>query len=222
MLSSPLHRVGAVAALILGLVSLIVTNVVQWTLQPSGTDPGPADVAAQFPGPWLLVGLLSVFGSLVWLAGLPPAVALAPRRGSVVTALGGALTGAGLAAGVGHLALFFGLGGALAASGLPSEELLRVSRAADADALSNSVLVVFLVGFAVGPIVLAIGLRIARVVGVWVPIAALVAAVANFVPSPVAGVVQLLAVAAVWGAIAVALLRSRVAVSKEDRMPIEA
>jgi len=222
MIPSPLYRFGAVAALTLGTLSLVITNILQWTLQPSGGDVGPTSVAAQFPGQWLLVGMLSVFGSLVWLAGLPPTVALASGRGSVVAGLGGALTGVGLAAGIGHLALFFGLGSTLVASGLAAGDLQAVSRAADADVLSTCLLVVFLVGFALGPIVLTVGLRMAHLVGVWVPIAAVVAAVANFVPSPIAGVAQLVAIVAVWGAVSVALVRSRVTLPEGSRMPIPA
>lgn len=197
----------ALTALTVGPLSLIVTSIAQWMLQPSGPDPTAVSAAEQFPTAWLVLGVLSVFGPLVWLAGLPAAVRLAPARGRLATSIGALTTGAGLAAGIGHLALFFGVYGAVAAAQLPSDGTAAMESAADADALGNVLLVVFLVCYSLGPIVLTIGLRIARRVGVWVPIAAVLTAGANLFGGPIAGVVQLVALAAVWGAILVAVAR---------------
>jgi hypothetical protein len=64
---------------------------------------------------------------------------------------------------------------------------------------------VFLIGFAVGPVLLTIGLRIARVVGVWVPLAAIVTAAAGFFGGTIAGVVQLITLVLLWAPIALAV-----------------
>lgn len=76
-----------------------------------------------------------------------------------------------------------------------------VASADDSSVISTVLLVLFLIGFSLGPIVLTVGLRRARLVPVWSPVAAVVAAVANFVGGPVAGIVQVLALLATFGAV---------------------
>lgn len=197
-MSIPFGRPVAVAALIIGPLSLIVGNIIQWLLSPSGAAPTATDVALQFPAAWLIIGLLGVFGPMAWLAGIPAAVSLAPDRGAVLTRVGGLVTGAGLAAGIGHVALYFGLYGTLARAGLTREDLASLGSAADAETLGTVLLLAFLVCFSLGPILLAIGLRIAGVVPVWVPVAAVLTAAANLFGGPVAGVVQLVALVLLW------------------------
>jgi hypothetical protein len=118
---------------------------------------------------------------------------LVAGRGWVLTVTGGYLTAIGLAAAVGHLALYFGLFSAVASGDIGAEAADALGRSADQDPLSNLLLLVFLICFSLGPIVLTIGLRRADVVAVWVPVAAIVMTVANFVGGPVAGIVQLCA-----------------------------
>jgi len=204
----PFGRIVAVIALIVGPLTLIIADIMQWILQPAGANPTAADVAAQFPSAWMVVALLSIVGPIVWLAGLPAASALPDRRGSLVTRAGALVTGLGLAAGIGHLALFFGLFGSLASAALDADAAQRMAAAGDADAIGNTLLIAFLVCYSLGPIVMTVGLRIARRVAVWVPIAAVLTAGANLFGGPIAGVVQLVALAGVWGAVIVAILRS--------------
>lgn len=206
-MSSAFGRVVAIVALVLGPLSLIVGNLAQWAIQPAGANPTAVDAAAQFPAAWLTVGLLGVFGPIIWLAGLPAVSALAPERGAVVTRIGTLLTGAGLAAGVGHVALYFGLYGALAAAGLTRAGEARMAAAADQEIIGNVLLVAFLIGFSAGPIVLTVGLRIARVIAVWVPIAAIVTAGASLFGGPIAGIVQLVTVVLVWAPLVFAVAR---------------
>jgi hypothetical protein len=201
------RRVIAAVGLVLGPASLIVGNIVQWTLQPSGSEPTAVDVAAQFPTAWLIVGLLSVFGPIAWLVGLPAVAALARGRGAVLTSLGVLVTAIGLAAGVGHLAAYFSGYGSMAASGLSASELKPLVQAADAEPIANALLMVFLVGYALGPIVLTIGLRVAHRVAVWVPIAAIITAAASFLGGPIAGAVQLVTLVLVWAPIVIAVTR---------------
>lgn len=200
-------RIVATVALVIGPLTLIVANAAQWLLQPSGADPTATAVAQQFPSAWIAIALLSVFGPMIWLAGLPALPVLATGRAAVVVVVGALLTGVGLAAAVGHLALFFGLYGAIARSGLSADAIIGMEAAGNEEVLGNVVLVVFLVAYSLGPIVLTVGLRIARRVGVWVPIAAILTAGANLFGGPIAGVVQLVALAAAWGAIVVAVAR---------------
>lgn len=215
-MSTRLDKTIALTALAVGPATLIITNITQWMLQPTGPDPTATSAAAQFPTAWLVMGVLSVFGPLVWLAGLSAVADLVTGRGRAVTRIGALVTGAGLAAGIGHLAAFFGVYAAIAGAGLPAEGVSAMESAADAEPLGNILLVVFLVCSSLGPIVLTIGLRIAHRVGVWVPIAAALTAGANLFGGPVAGVVQLVALAAAWGAVIVAVARSPRVVRRGD------
>jgi hypothetical protein len=124
-----------------------------------------------------------------------------------VTTIGGYLTAIGLIAGVGHLALFFGLIGDAAGAGVDADTGLALLRADDGNALSTVLLYGFLAGFSLGPILLTIGLRLARLVPVWVPVAAIVMVVANFVGGIPAGIVQLVAVIATFVPMVVLLAR---------------
>jgi hypothetical protein len=207
-MSNTFGRVVAVTALVVGPLSLIAGNIAQWLLQPAGIAPTATDAAAQFPAAWLTIALLGVFGPIVWLAGIPATAALAPGRGSLVTRIGALITGAGLAAGIGHVALFFGLYGALAQAGLDTGAAGAMEAAADQDVLGNILLYAFLIGFSLGPIVLTVGLRIAGALAVWVPIAAVITAGANLFGGPIAGVVQLVALVLVWAPIAISVARN--------------
>ena len=208
-MSSRLAKAIALIALVVGPLTLITTTIVQWLLQPTGSAPTVVDVAMQFPTAWLTIGLLSVLGPLVWLAGLPAVSALAPARGRLVTMMGALVTGAGLAAAIGHLALFFGLNASIAAAALPADARHAMESAGDGETLGTVLLVLFLVCYSLGPIILTIGLRIAHRVGVWVPIAAVLTAGANLFGGPIAGVVQLVSLAALWGAVVVVVARDR-------------
>ncbi|MEO6825784.1 MAG: hypothetical protein ABI255_05220 [Microbacteriaceae bacterium] len=202
-------RIIAATGLIVGPASLIVTTVIQWAIQPSDPAATIVQVAAQNPAAWLTVSLLAVIGPLVWVAGLPAVAALARERGWLLTLIGGYLTGIGLIAAVGHLAVFFGLVDALATSGVGADAVRMVSGAGDADPVANLLLFVFLGAFSVGVIVLTVGLRRAGVVAVWVPVAAIIMSVANFAGGLPAGIVQLLALLVTFVPIILVVLRPK-------------
>lgn len=198
--------IGAIG-MILGVASFIITTIVQWMLQPASESDTVADVVTQHPAAWLLVSVLAVLGPLVWVAGIGAVTSLVRDRGWVLTTLGGTITALGLIAGVGHLALFFGLSSDLAESGLGSKSVESLQQADNAGAVSNLLLVMFLVGFSLGPILLTIGLRRAKLVAVWVPVAAIVMVVANFVGGIPAGAVQLVAMLLAFAPPTLLLLR---------------
>ncbi len=195
--------------MILGIASFIVTTIVQWMLQPSSPSATVVDVVNQHPGSWLLVSVLAVLGPLVWVAGIGAVTSLVRGRGWVLTTAGGTVTALGLIAGVGHLALFFGVSGDLAASGLDSKSVEALQRADDSSAIGTLLLLLFLAGFSLGPILLTIGLRRAKLVAVWVPVAAIVMVVANFVGGIPAGAVQLVAMLLAFGPLVFVLLRRK-------------
>lgn len=193
--------------LILGPLSLAAATVLQWVAQQrQGTD-GLEELIASERGLWLSIVFISVFGPIAWLAGLPAVLCLVPEaaRGRRLTWVGTALLGLGLVAGVGHLALYFGLQTMLADARPGAAALTAMSAAADVEPLSTVLLVLFLGAFSVGPILLTVGLRRARAVAVWVPVAAIVMTVAGFAGGMPAGIVQLALLLAVFGAIIAAL-----------------
>ncbi|MBB5632503.1 hypothetical protein BKA04_000726 [Cryobacterium mesophilum] len=202
-------RVAGIVGMALGMLSLIAATVIQWFVQPSDPAGTPIDITGENPGLWLLVGLLAVLGPLAWVAGIVSTTMLVRTKGWTLTTIGGYLTAAGLVGGVGHLAIFFGLIADAAGAGLDGDTGRAILQADDASILSNVLLYGFLVGFSLGPILLTIGLRMARLVPVWVPVAAIVMVVANFVGGIPAGIVQLVAVVATFGPMVLLLARRR-------------
>ncbi len=200
-------RVAGIAGMTLGVLSLIAATVIQWFVQPSDPSSTPIDIARDNPGLWLLVGFLAVLGPLVWVAGIVSTTMLVRTKGWTLTTIGGYVTAAGLVSGVGHLAIFFGLIADAAGAGLDRDAGLAILQADDASILSNVLLYGFLVGFSLGPILLTIGLRVAKLVPVWVPVAAIVMVVANFLGGIPAGIVQLVAVVATFGPMVFLLAR---------------
>lgn len=200
-------RIIGVTGLAAGPASLIATTVIQWMLQSSDPSATVFDAVRQNQGLWQIAGFLAVFGPLLWICGMPSAIGLARSRGWVMTLIGGVLTALGLAVAIGHLALYFGVFGDIALSGVSTEAAKAMARADDASALTTFLLLSFLVTFSLGPIVLTLGLRRAKVVPVWVPVAAIVMTVANFAGGPIAGTVQLVALVLTFVPIIVAVIR---------------
>jgi hypothetical protein len=200
-------RIAGIIGMALGMLSLVAATIIQWFVQPGDPSGTPIDIARENPGLWLVVGLLAVLGPLAWVAGIVSVTMIARSTWWSITTIGGYLTGAGLIAGVGHLALFFGLIADAAGAGLDSDTGRALLQADDASVISTVLLYGFLVGFSLGPILLTIGLRLARLVPVWVPVAAIVMVVANFVGGIPAGIVQLVAVIATFVPMVVLLAR---------------
>ncbi|WP_349897343.1 hypothetical protein [Parafrigoribacterium soli] len=200
--------VGAIG-MIAGMLSLVVTTIVQWTLQPTSASDTIVGIVNAHQGVWAITSVLSVLGPLLWVAGIGAITSVVRDRGWVLTTVGGSITALGLIAGVGHLALFFGLSSDLAASSVSTKAAEAVQGADDGGLLGNLLLILFLVGFSLGPILLTVGLRRARLVAVWVPVAAIVMVVANFVGGIPAGAVQLLAMLLAFGPLTIVLLRRR-------------
>lgn len=211
--------IGAVG-MILGILSFIITTIIQWTLQPSDASTTMADVVNRHLSTWLVVSVLAVIGPLVWVAGIGAITSVVCGRGWVLTTVGGTVTTFGLIAGVGHLALFFGVSGDLATSGIGAKAIEAVQTADAEAALGNLLLILFLAGFSVGPIVLMIGLRRAQLVPVWVPVAAIVMVVANFVDGIPAGAVQLVAMLLAFVPPTIVLLRTKQGV-RQISMPVQ-
>ncbi|QDP98291.1 hypothetical protein FOE78_22405 [Microlunatus elymi] len=187
--------IGAITLLI-GLASLIITTPMQWALTAGGGD--PARVAATHPDAWTVMGLFAVLGPAVWIIGVLTVARSANGRGWLLSTIGGLIASLALACGVGHLAVYFTLLGDLTGAGLQQSTIRAVLSADGANPISTTLLLVFLAGFTIGPVLLSVGLRRAGLVPVWLPVAAVIAGVANFAGGPVAGSIQLVMLIATY------------------------
>lgn len=166
------------------------------------TIPGAVGICSDLAGenPGLLHSILhGVPGPLVWIAGIVAVTMIHRSKWWQITSIGGYLTGAGLVAGVGHLAVLFGVISDAASSGVGSDTALGLLQADGATTLSNVPFCTFLVGFSLGTILQTIGLRLAKLVRAWVPAAGIVMVVTNLIGGTPAGAVQLLAAIATFG-----------------------
>lgn len=207
------RTIGAIG-IMLGLASLLITIPLQWVLSPGGGS--PTSLVSAHRAAWTTMSLLAVFGPAVWITGIVTVTALARERGWVLATIGGLVTTVALGSGIGHLGIYVGLLGDLAGARLSERAVNAVLAADNANPVSSSLLLIFLVGFTLGPIVLTIGLRRARLVPVWLPVAAVIAGVANFMPGPAAGMVQMVALAATYVPLVVLLVREPGAVSSGE------
>ena len=201
-----LTRNVACASMLLGAVSLVAGNLLTLVNQPAnGSFAATFALVSGRPGMWLLAATLAIAGSILWLPGLVAASGTAPRRGRILTVLGSLLMSFGLAVGVGHFAMFFGIFGSAAHSGLPVPTAQTLLEAEDGYVLGTVLLVVFLAGLSVGMLLLALGMRMAKVVPVWVPVAALIFTVTEFMGGTAATLVGALALLAVFIPMALAV-----------------
>lgn len=201
-----LSRNVAAASNLLGTASLVAGNFLSLINTPDDENfSSLLSMVSAKPGMWLLAATLAVAGPILWIPGVLATAAAAPARGRSATVTGSLLLAAGLAVGVGHFALFFGMLGAGAGSGLTAEQVEKLVIAEDGYLLSGVLLWVFLAGLTMGTLLLALGLRMARAVPVWVPVAAVVFAVSSFLGGPAATIVGAAALIATFVPVALAV-----------------
>lgn len=202
-------RMAGMTGMVLGVVSFMAATVIQWIIQPSDPAATPITMAQANPSMWLVAGLLGVLGPLVWVAGIVSITMLVRTKGWTLTTIGGYITAAGLIAGVGHLAQFFGLMTDAAGAKLDADSARALMSADESSLLATVLLFAFLIGYSLGPVLLTIGLRRAKLVPVWVPVAAIVLVVTNFLGGVPAGIVQLIALVATFGPLVFVLAKQR-------------
>lgn len=211
-----LTRNVACASLLTGTATLVAGNLLALVNQPGdGSFAATLAMVSGGPGLWLVAATLAIAGPILWIPGLLAAGALpgsktaagtrTPRPGRVLAALGSLLLAVGMAVGVGHFALFFGVLGSAADSGLPADTAERMVTAEDGYALGSVLLWTFLAGLTFGTLLLALGLRMAKAVPVWVPVAALAFIVTNFLGGTVPTLVGAAALVATFVPMALAL-----------------
>lgn len=169
-------------------------------------------------GLWLALGLAVTLGSMAMMPGIlavlrrasrPLGADQPTRRGHRVIAIGGVLVFGGLIASVAHALAFYGMAAIDGTSGAPMAAVTAMENASNSYPLFVLVIVLFIVGLTLGPIVLTWGLRRAGLVPIWVPVAALVFAVTGTLSGLAAGIAGVLAAVVTFGMIARTLMGAR-------------
>lgn len=156
-------------------------------------------------GTWTVAAALALLSALVLLAGLAAVAALAPGRGRPLATIGQAVFGVGVIASVAHAVGEFGVPATQARSGVGSAAVNAMDKAGFWP--WDVAVLLFIAGFLLGPVLLLAGLRRARVVPVWSPVAAIVAGVCGGTSGVVAGWIGLAAWVVAFVPVALAGLR---------------
>jgi hypothetical protein len=191
---TPRTRTLAAAGLVAGAATLTVADLLRRLVEPA--DPTAvtlADAAGRHSTAWLTAGLLSAATTFLLLPGLGVLVAPLRGRGARTARVGAGLLAVGSVASCVHAAGYFGMYDALARSGVSPAAVRAVDSGSESSPFFVPFIVLFMLGMMLGPIVLAAGLRRARLVPVWAPLAAVVFAVAGGTAGVPAGVVGLVA-----------------------------
>ncbi len=203
-----LTRNVAAGSMLTGAVTLAVGNILPLIMHPAD-DSFAAMLAmvSDSPAMWLFAAAMAIAGPILWLPGILATAHSAPPRGRRLTSVGSVIMAVGLATGVGHFALYFGVLGSVASSGLPVDTAQKLVASEDNYTLGTILLWVFLVGLTVGILLLAVGMRMAHAVPVWVPVAALVFTFSTFLGGPMAALVGIAALLMTFVPMTLALFR---------------
>lgn len=204
---TPRTRTLAAAGLVAGAATLTVADLVRRLVEPADpTSVMLADTAARHSAAWLTAGLLSALTTFLLLPGLGVLAASLHGRGARTAGVGAGLLAVGSVASCVHAAGYFGMYDALARSGVSPAAVRAVDSGSESSPFFVPFIVLFMLGMMLGPIVLAAGLRRARLVPVWAPLAAVVFAVAGGTAGVPAGVVGLVAFVSLAVAVAQATI----------------
>jgi hypothetical protein len=207
-------RRAAAGAVVLGALTFTVADVLRRSVEPGVATPGSLTGAvAAHPGAWLAAGALSAVTTFLLVPGLVMVLQRAIGRGAALIRVGALLTGVGTLASLVHATGYFGMYGVYARADLDPSVVRSMDAAAESYPLLAVFIGLFMVGMLLGPLLLALGLRRARLVPVWAPVAALVFVVSGATSGLAAGVVGVVAAAALFVAV------GRVVAGRLDALP---
>jgi hypothetical protein len=189
MTNSTLLRISA-AALLVGALLLSLGDLLRRTVD-SSTGSSPTAIASavhDHPGVWLAAGVLSALAPVLFIPGICALVATTRGRGSRVVAVGGALAVLGLVASAGHAVAYYAPFALYGRADTDATTIKALDDASESYPMLVALIIAFIVGITIGTITLLVGLRRARRVPVWAPIAAVVFAVAGSSGGVVMGV----------------------------------
>lgn len=194
MNTSPHIRIAA-AGLVLGPLLLSVADLLRKLVVPAGSssDIATTQAVAQNGGLWLASAMLSVLGAYCFVFGTVGLIATAHGRGSRVTMIGAVMVGFGAIAWIGHSLAMYAEYAWFVAADTPPAQIEALSRVTDSYPLVAILIVLFMVGLTLGPIVLLVGLRRARRVPIWAVVAVAVYVVCSSTDGMAASVLGLVA-----------------------------
>lgn len=203
------HRRIAATGLVAGPLLFTVADLLRRLVVPEGASTA-ADVSAavaQQPALWLTAGILAVAAPFGLVAGMLGLIADARGRGARLTTTGAVLVAIGAIASVGHAVAFYSPYALYGQAHTPADAQAALDAASESYPMLLVVIALFLVGMVVGPLVLFLGLRLARRVPVWALIAAVVFVACGSTDGVAIGVLGLVAAAAAFVPAARSLLR---------------
>lgn len=194
------HTRFAAAGLVAGPLLFTLGDLLRRLVEPSGTPSATAVTAAvgSHDGTWLVAGLLSVAAAFCLVPGAWGLLTCAGGRGARTTTVGALMVGAGALALVGHTVAFYAPYALSARAHTSASELTALDHASESYPLLVALIVLFIVGMALGPVVLLAGLRRARRVPVWAVVAAVVFAASGSTGGVGAGVLGIVAALATF------------------------
>ncbi|HMM94064.1 MAG: hypothetical protein IE926_02365 [Micrococcales bacterium] len=148
----------------------------------SSSGPAPTALTASVhdhPVTWLVAGLLSALAPVFLVPGVCALVATTRGRGARVVGVGGALTVLGLVASTGHAVAYYALFALYDRAGTDASTISALDGASESYPLLVAIVIAFAGGMTIGVVALLLGLRRARRVPLWAPVAAVVFAVAG-------------------------------------------
>jgi len=202
------HRIRA-ACLVIGPLLFTVGDLLRRLVEPSGAPSAASitEAVGQHRPAWFAAAALSVAAAFCFvpaMAGVLDAV----RGRSRVATVGALLVGVGAMASVGHAVAFYSPYALFAEAHTPAGQIAAIDNASESSPLLLILIGLFMVGMIVGPVVLLVGLRRARLVPLWSVVAAIVFVVCGGTGGILAGLVGVVAALAAFGPAARMMLAS--------------
>lgn len=196
MTNTPHTRIAAIG-LVTGPLLFTIGDLLRRLVEPADAPSAAAvtDAVGRHGGAWLAAGVFSVGAAFCLLPGVVGLLGQATGRGARITTAGALLVGVGAVASVGHAVAFYSPYALFNRAGTPGPALEALDNASETYPLLLLLIVLFIVGMMLGPLVLFVGLRRARRVPIWSVVAAVVFAACGSTSGIQAGVVGVFAAA---------------------------
>lgn len=190
----------AAAGLVLGPLLLTVGDLLRRVVVPDGaSSPAAITAAVRDHGTaWAIAGFLFTLAGFCLVPGAIALVLSAHGRGSRLTTIGGSMVAVGAVATAGHAVAFYSPYALYDRANVTAPVLTDLEHASEGYPLLVVLIVLFIVGMVLGPVVLFLGLRRAGRIPVWAVVAAVVFVVTAGTASVGAGVLGVLAATAAF------------------------
>ncbi|QGN32556.1 hypothetical protein [Microlunatus sp. Gsoil 973] len=194
------HRRVAAGGLVLGPLLFTLADLLRRLIEPTGINSATTITRAvdQHRGAWLAAGLLSVASAYCFVAGVAGLITTASGRGARFTTVGAVLTGIGAVASVGHAVAFYSPYALYDTARITASDIEALDRASETSPLLIAIVVLFMIGMMVGPVILLFGMLRGRRTPVWSFVAAIVFVACGSTSGAAAGVLAIAAALAAF------------------------